>query len=379
MRVRIVRASFRLLGTGVALPGAAISNDELCEKITQLGVRGARRGVAVAERLGIRQRHYCQAVAGLRERPQPGESNPDLGARALRMALREADLGADDLGYLIGHTTTPHMLLPPNVTLIADRLDYHGPHAEFRQACTGFANALQMASGTLQTTDQPPVAIVGSETGSVYFDPASIERDKEQLTNFAMMGDAAGAAIFGPDDGQPGPRVEALFYGAMGIGMKPGLSLPLGGSGEPFGTDGEFGPQFRHEFAHIKGSGLGLFQAGVATARSVGIDLDRIAWVIPHQANGRMGEILAPALDIPREKFFVNADRVGNTGSAAIWVALDALRTSGLFREGDTVLVLGAEATKFMFGGFVYRHARGTGSMPAVHRTGIANQRDTTS
>jgi 3-oxoacyl-[acyl-carrier-protein] synthase-3 len=52
----------------------------------------------------------------------------------------------------------------------------------------------------------------------------------------------------------------------------------------------------------------------------------------------------------------VTADRLGNLGSAAIWVSLHQIRTAGRLRPGDRVLVLGAESTKYMFGGFVYTH-----------------------
>jgi len=50
---------------------------------------------------------------------------------------------------------------------------------------------------------------------------------------------------------------------------------------------------------------------------------------------------------------FVNGDRLANTGSAAIWLAL---ASCVLARPGARVLALGAEATKFMFGGFSYVH-----------------------
>jgi 3-oxoacyl-[acyl-carrier-protein] synthase-3 len=40
-----------------------------------------------------------------------------------------------------------------------------------------------------------------------------------------------------------------------------------------------------------------------------------------------------------------------------MWLALDRLRRSGRLRPGHRVLVLGAEASKFMFGGFLYIHA----------------------
>ena len=52
-----------------------------------------------------------------------------------------------------------------------------------------------------------------------------------------------------------------------------------------------------------------------------------------------------------------DAGAIGNVGSAAIWIALDRIRRSGRLRGGDRVLVLGAETSKFMYGGFLYIHA----------------------
>ena len=50
----------------------------------------------------------------------------------------------------------------------------------------------------------------------------------------------------------------------------------------------------------------------------------------------------------------MQGDTVGNTGSAAVWLALEAHR--GRMAPGQTVLALGAEATAHMFGGFLYAH-----------------------
>ena len=67
-----------------------------------------------------------------------------------------------------------------------------------------------------------------------------------------------------------------------------------------------------------------------------------------------MAELLAPFLGIEESQVFVNADRLGNTGSAAIWLALAELRSR--LGPDRRVLALGAEATKYMFGGFLYVH-----------------------
>jgi 3-oxoacyl-[acyl-carrier-protein] synthase III len=68
-----------------------------------------------------------------------------------------------------------------------------------------------------------------------------------------------------------------------------------------------------------------------------------------------MDATLAGPLGVAAERIIVTADRLGNTGSAAIWLALTQSRPT--LKPGQTVLALGAEATDFMFGGFRYHHA----------------------
>jgi 3-oxoacyl-[acyl-carrier-protein] synthase III len=166
------------------------------------------------------------------------------------------------------------------------------------------------------------------------------------------MGDGAAAIIVGPDDCAPGPYISGSFFGQIGLDRPPGLSLCAGGSEKPF-VDGET-LRFEHDFAAVRASGPDLFYHGTAAARALGIGLDTVDYLIPHQANGRMAEFVSPLLGIEPAHVFVNAERLGNTGSAAIWLALAQLPER--LRPGSSVLALGAEATKYMFGGFHYVH-----------------------
>src|SRR5262249_55736426 len=240
-----------------------------------------------------------------REAPRLGNSNPDLAAAALRMALEEARLRVDNLAYLIGHTTSPACLLPPNIALVADRVGFAGPYMELRQACTGFANALIIAAGLVEVPGVKAVAIIGSDTSSVYLDPHQALGDHSQLVNLVMMGDGAAAIIVGPDDSVSGAHISGAFFGQIGLDRPPGLSLCAGGSEKPF-VDGET-LRFEHDFAAVRASGPDLFYHGAGAGRALGIGLDTVDYVIPHQANGRMAEFLSPILGIEPERVFVNA------------------------------------------------------------------------
>jgi 3-oxoacyl-[acyl-carrier-protein] synthase-3 len=340
-----------VLGTGVALPGEPISSEELLTAVEgRFGLSLHRRGMAIAHKLGIRTRHLCRNMTTRLEAPRKGHRNPELAAIAVQRALGEAGLAVHDLSYLIGHTATPARLMPPNIGQVAEVLDYGGPFAEFRQACTGFANALVFAQGLLRV-GAGPIVIVGSETGSVFFDPHRAAEDAGQLVNLVQMGDGAAAIILAHDDDRPGPRLSHVYYGQMGRGRAPGLAVVDGGSDIPSCSVGF--PEFRHDFAAIHRSGLELLLHCAAAAERAGSG--PADYVLPHQANGRMDAILAGPLGLAPERIVVTADRLGNTGSAAIWLALAQLRPT--LKPGETVLALGAEATDFMFGGFRYHHA----------------------
>lgn len=343
--------ALRVLGMGTAFPGPPLGTDALLERIeARFGVAVARRGRAFAAKLGIETRHICRDFESRHEGPRAGDSNPELAARALRRALDQAGVRADELGYLIAHTTSPARLVPPNAALVADRLGYAGPYLELRQACTGFANALVIAQGLLAAPGARPVAIVGSETGSVYFDPLRTGEDVGQIVNLVQMGDGAGAIVLAPDAPGPGPRLRDVYFGNIGLGREPGFSLAAGGSDAPFVEDGAL--EFEHDFAAVRQGGPELFERGSAVAEAIGTPVDEADAVIPHQANGRLDELLGPFLGIAPERVFVNADRVGNTGSAAIWLALAEARRT--LAPRGRILALGAEATKYMFGGFSY-------------------------
>jgi 3-oxoacyl-[acyl-carrier-protein] synthase-3 len=342
-----------VLSSAQAYPGESVGTTELLEQIDQrFGLNVSRRGLALARKLKIGRRHVAREFAARTEGTRPGHGNVDLAARALRQALRAASLGVNDLGYLIGHTATPALPLPANIALVAKELGFRGPFAEFRQACTGFVNALIFARGLLAGPRAKPVAIVGSETGSVFFDPMRAGQDPGQLVNLIQMGDGAGAVILGAESSADAPVITYLYHGQDALDRKADLSMPCGGSLAPT-SKGNGTLEFEHHFAGIREHGLNLLLRGWRAIAFGGNGLNNPNWVLPHQANGRMDEYLRPHL--PADvRVMVHADRVGNTGSAAIWLAFDELRNS--LAPGQTVAVLGAEATQYMYGGFLYRH-----------------------
>jgi 3-oxoacyl-[acyl-carrier-protein] synthase-3 len=350
------RGVLQVLGTGTALPGPPLTTEALLTGFAaHLSPRVAALARRLARRLAIDTRHLSRALQAPIEAVRPADSAPRLAARALIDALAVAKVGIDELGFLIGHTATPHTPLPSNTAWAADELAYSGPHVELRQACTGFAASLLLADGLLSAQSRT-LAIVGSETGSVFFDPRRIAEDSSQLVNLVQMGDGAGAIVLSRPQHARASRIELVYYGSDGRGRLPGLAVVEGGSGAPRVTTGV--PHFSHRYGDIRTLGVELLRTSLSAAQSAGVDLATVRWIVPHQANGRMAAICAEHLGVAEERVVCEASATGNVGSAAMWIALDRLRRSGRVSEGDRVLLVGAEATKYLYGGLLYVHGR---------------------
>ncbi|MBV8972093.1 MAG: 3-oxoacyl-ACP synthase [Sphingomonadaceae bacterium] len=329
-----------VLGTAHALPGAPVGSLDLIDHMERrFGFRRGSRARAAAQRLGVRSRHFVRRFAEADEPATP--TNAALAATSVEGACAAAGVRPQDLAYLIAHTTTPDSLLPAGVAAVADRIGFDGPQVELRQACTGFANALMVATGLFAAGCDRPIAIVGSETGSLHLDPTTLDSDESQIVNLMQMGDGAGAVVLGP--GGRTAAIEASWFACTGRQRSPGIALAPGAR------------HFTHDAVAVLRSGPGLFAAGAEIAASLGYDVAAVDWVVPHQASGRIAAPLAAHLGCAVDRIAVTADTLGNTGSAAIWMALDRLRRNGI-AVGQTALALGAEASKFMVGGFAYRH-----------------------
>jgi 3-oxoacyl-[acyl-carrier-protein] synthase III len=349
-RARVAPGRVRLLGIGMALPGAPVTTSALCATLqARFGVPANRFGRRLGARLQVDTRHLCRGFEAAIESPRAGQRNPELAAAALTDALARAQVRAGDLDYLLTHTATPARALPGGSAEVAARVGLRCAHAEFRQACTGFASALQFAFALLREPGAGAVAIVGSETGSVYFDPRQLAADPSQWVNLLQMGDGAAAVVLGADDGQAGPRLSSAFFGQLPDAPDSGLSLRGGGSDNP--APGAGALRFEHDFDTVARHGATLFEAGRDTLLARGFAFDAASRLVPHQASGAVAGWFAQHFGVAPARVCNHGRRVGNLGSASIWAALNDVAPA--LEQGQHALFLGAEATQFSFGGFV--------------------------
>ncbi|MCJ2376510.1 hypothetical protein LNL84_06640 [Vibrio sp. ZSDZ34] len=349
MNASILDTKLSLISAANCYPDQHLDNDSLFTALSLFsGPKYARKAKFIARSLGVHSRFFSRSITC--NATTPIVTNAELCAAVIEELLRTSDLSIEQLDYLIAHTTTPDTLLPPGIAWVAERLNYNGPFIELRQACTGFANALQFALPRISMTNKPLV-ILGSETGSLHFNFDDIKRDNSQLVNYMQMGDGAAGVLLAPWNGSKRRVISGCYFGQIGTNSQPGLTLP---SRE---LDDSLSPYlFRHDAVSVKQNGAKLIQACVSALNSQGYDIQEFDYIIPHQASGLIDQQVAKLLGVPTSRVINDAKWLGNLGSAAIWSSFSHLINSDKLKQGDTVAILGAEATKYMYGGFVYTH-----------------------
>lgn len=354
MTAIVSNAKVQLLSCAHAFPDQFVDTPTLLKKLEAHCTKSsARQARFIAKRLCIQSRYLTRDLDSSLSNASP--TAIDLSVSAISSAKALLQGGDGEFGYLISHTATPHTLIPSNAAWISDKLSSTAPFMELRQACTGFASALQIAVPMLnQNPAMAPICIVSAETGSVFFDISPSFIDTEQLINYVQMGDGAAAVILAAPDGSGRHLISHSFSGHIGIGKKPGFQLVGASSAQPSCERGL--PYFSHDASSVKAQGEALFIKGIETIQAAGFTLDEFRFILPHQANGHIDSMLSKRLNIDQEKVINDAKHWGNLGSTAIWCSLAKLINSSELKAGDKVLVLGAEATKYMYGGFVYQH-----------------------
>ncbi len=274
--------------------------------------------------------------SGIRERriTAEGEVSSDMAFEASKIALAEAGVDPKDLDLIIVATVTPDMPLPSTGCLLQHKLGAVNAAAfDVSAACSGFIYGLSVGSSMIEAGKAKKALVIGVET-------LTSITDYTDRTTCVLFGDGCGAVVL--EEGEPGDGVLSTFMQSDG-GEKELLYITGGGSLTPLTAEGiEAGDQY------IKMKGDGLFKYAVKamvdaakrTLKEAGIGIEDINYLIPHQANIRIIEGVRKRLKLEKEQVVVNIDRVGNTSSASIPIALSELKESGTLKKGDLVIMV---------------------------------------
>jgi len=298
-----MRLYSRIVGTGGYLPSRIVTNDQLAASIETTDAW-------ISSMTGIVQRH----IAG------DGESTTDMALLASSRALAAAGVAARDLDLIIVATITPDLVFPSTAALLQARLGAPTVGAaDLSAACSGFMYGLAFADAMLVAGRVRNALVVGSETMSRLL-------DWHDRSTCVLFGDGAAAIVLVP-------------------AVQPGLrSIRLHADGST--PDVLRTPSKKNRFLHMQGGAVfkfavkGLVEAGTETIEENNFSVDKIDWLIPHQANVRIIDACAHKLQIEKNKLIVTVHHHANTSAASIPLALDTAVRDGRIRAGHNVLML---------------------------------------
>jgi 3-oxoacyl-[acyl-carrier-protein] synthase-3 len=263
-------------------------------------------------------------------------------------------------------TSTPDYPFPATALFVQEQLGLSDCCVlELRAGCAGMSQAFLIATQLIRAGASKKALLIGSDLISPFisaFRTDSCRLGHDYLVSLAMFGDGAGAVILsaGAMDG----GVLDCMSRSMGAGIPPGMILRVGGAlapaGAPRNENGNALKIYDHDFKKVIQHAPGLMKAVRQwVSEEKGYDLSEIDLFIPPQANGRLIGLVGTQLGVPPAKVFSNFEQVGNTVSASIYIALDQLNRHSVLKPGDLLLLVPAEATKWLYGAIVVRWTKG--------------------
>lgn len=320
-----------MLGTGVAIPPKTLTNQDL-EKIVDTSDEWIR------ERTGMQVRHIVDDET----------QNSDLSAQAAKQALKDADMDAEEIDTLIVATVTGDVTFPATACYVQDKIGAVNAAAfDIQAACSGFLFGLSIADGFVGTGKSKNVLVIGCELLTRIV-------DWKDRSTCVLFGDAAGAAVLGPANGD-GRGILGTFMKTDGR-LAHLLCMPGGGTRYPAQV------AISENLNTLKMRGPEVFRAAVTAMGDAaahileiaGLTVDDVDLLIPHQANKRIIDATVRRMKIPPEKVYINVHEYGNTSSASIPVALNEAKEKGLLKPGD-ICVMVAFGGGFTWGSVALR------------------------
>ena len=301
-----------ITGLGAYSPALVIENEEMT-KLVETSDEWIRT------RTGICRRHVSQ-----------GETMLDMAEAASRRALESSGVAPQDIRLVILATSSPDSFYPMASTLLRGRLGLgDGPSFDLSAGCTGLLYALSVASSMMESMGYAHALIVGSEMLTRLV-------DWKDRTTCVLFGDGAGAFVLSRGgNGLKSAYINSRSDSSQALAMN---ALP---ARNPWIAEAAFDSSF-----HMNGQDVFRFameavpNAVNTVAAQAGKTLEDIDWVVPHQANLRIINGAMSRLGIPAEKFYINVENYGNTGSASIPIALDEMRGKGLLKPGQNIVLV---------------------------------------
>ncbi|MEJ1969400.1 MAG: 3-oxoacyl-[acyl-carrier-protein] synthase III C-terminal domain-containing protein [Rhizomicrobium sp.] len=363
-----------ITGCGSHLPGAAVACDAMEDHLGRIHGRPSLLGRRALRWNGIETRHYALDSSGA-----PFDSNAGMSAKATEAALEDAGLDTGALSFLAAATTQGDYLVPGHATAVHGALGRRSMEiASFQSVCGSSLMAAKAAWLNVMTGQHRIAAACAGEFSSRWFRPSFYEgtalvdakgraRAEADFLRFTLS-DGAGAIVMEDAPKKDGASLKVDFIDIVsladrfdpcmwaGAGIEHRTELQQGWATQgPVAAHAAGAIALLQDFDLLKRvirAWVGVYLEKVDIGRIVP---DGVDWLLCHYSARSLREEIVALLEktdamIPQQRWFSNLSRVGNIGSASIWVMLDEFLRSGRLQRGQKVLCVVPESGRALVG-----------------------------
>lgn len=335
-------ADIRMLSAAAALPGPPIGNaalaarfgmDRLWQEWIDVFIGTHARHLALDLRTGVLR-----------------DTLADLATAAGAQALQRAGVTAAEVDLVVLSTATPDALMPATVNVVADRLGINDVTSlQIQAGCSGAVQALDLTRQMLLAGRHTTALVLGGEVLARFYDLSAdlASLPPEQLVNYVLFGDGAGAAVLTTRHVPGACSLVATTTRLEGLGRAPGATLEWFG---PVDRLSERAPATEDYKAIEERVPVMAAQTVTELLDDLGWKPDEIDYLLPPQLSGKMSQRITAHLDLPDAHVVSCVDEIGNNGNGLVYCQLE--RALPRLAPGDRALGVSIESSKWIRSGF---------------------------
>ena len=333
-RPRHSLAGIRISGVGVEVPTRVVTSAEV-EQRAQLH-----------ERFGL-EAGWLERVTGVKERrwADPEVQPSRLAAAAGIRALEDADVDPREIDTLVFAGITRDCLEPATANLVAEQVGARNARVfDLINACNSLIDAVDVADSLIRSGKAERVLVATGERASlaINWKPSTIEEMVHAVAGF-VVGDGGGALVVERSDDPQRGFCEREFR-SDATQWRHAIAGELHPANPCECCGGILDHRFRCDGKALFESALALIRPTVETVMErTGWDYGELDVVFCHQPTKRFIDNAIPLLgDVARatKKLWITADRLGNTSTCSLPIAMSEARAAGALVPGARVLVV---------------------------------------
>ena len=354
------------------LPNEPIPNDEMELILGKIGGKLSRARRVILRSNGIKHRYYA-----IDKNQNINYNNAQLTANA----IRNLNINLDDIETLSCGTTLPDQIMPNHAIMVHGELKSKPCEVVATSGiCLSGVTSLKYAYLSIKSQESSMAVATGSEVVSTLLHAKNFKAESEfNEAEFAkrpeiafekdflrwMLSDGAGAMLLQDRPNKNGISLEIEWIEIFSFANEFEACMYAGCEKENGDIKGyrEYNQEdwLSQSLFTIK-QDVKLLNANiveVTVKRTLEkilekrvLSADEVSWFLPHYSSkyfeNEVYESLVKAnFEIPKERWFTNLTKCGNTGSASIYIMLEELFNSKRLTKGEKILCYVPESGRF--------------------------------